>query len=58
MIQGAVGLFTTTPTTLVHAVDFFMSSTDTLVLLVTWDRDEGVNLRQSMLLAISGSPKR
>jgi hypothetical protein len=57
MIQGAIGLFTTIPATLIHALDLFISSTGTLVLLSTWDRDEGVNLRQRMLLTISGSPK-
>jgi hypothetical protein len=42
MIQGAVGLFTAIPATLVHALDFFISSTNTLVLLGTCDRDEGL----------------
>jgi hypothetical protein len=57
MIQGTIGLFTTVPATFIHALDFYISSTGTLVLLGTWDRDEGVNLRQRMLLTISGSPK-
>ena len=57
MIQGAISLFTTIPATLIHALDFSILSTGTLVLLSTRDRDEGVNLRQRMLLTISGSPK-
>lgn len=44
MVQGTIGLFTAIPTTLVHALDLFISSTRTLVLLGAWDRDEGVNL--------------
>jgi hypothetical protein len=55
MIQGAISLFTTIPATLIHALDFSILSTGTLVLP---DRDKGVNLRQRILLTISGSPKR
>lgn len=44
MVQSAVGLFTTVPATLVHALDLLISSSRTLVLLRAGDGHERVNL--------------
>jgi uncharacterized membrane protein YkgB len=44
MIQSAISFLTTVPSALVHALDFFISSAGTLVLLGARDGDEGVNL--------------
>ena len=45
MVQSAIRLLATVPSALVHALDFFISSAGTLVLLGAWNGDEGVNLR-------------
>jgi len=44
MVQSAISLLTTVPSALVHALDFFVSSAGTLVLLGARNGDEGVNL--------------
>ena len=44
MVQSSVSLLTAIPATLVHALDFFVSSTGSLVLLSTGNRDERVDL--------------
>jgi hypothetical protein len=46
MVQCTVGLFTAVPSTLVHALDLFISTSRSLVLLGTWDGDERVDLRR------------
>lgn len=53
MVQGTISLLTAIPTALVHTLDFFVASTRTFVLLGTRNRNEGVDLRQLMLLTIS-----
>jgi hypothetical protein len=55
MVQCAVSLLAAVPSTLVHTFDFFVSTAGALVLLGTRDRDEGVDLRERMLLTISCS---
>jgi hypothetical protein len=40
MVECAVGLFATIPTTLVHALDFFVSPPWALMLLCTWNRNK------------------
>lgn len=45
VVQCTVGLFAAVPATLVHALNFFISSPRSLVLLRAWNRDERVNLR-------------
>lgn len=57
VVQCAIGLLATVPAALVHALDLFISSTGTLVLLGTGDGDKGVDLRERMLLTISRSKK-
>lgn len=44
MVQSAVGLFATIPATLVHALNFFIPSSRTLMLLRAGDRHERINL--------------
>lgn len=44
MIKCAVGLLAAIPSTLVHALNFFITSPGTLVLLRTGNRDEGIDL--------------
>jgi len=51
MIQCAISLLASVPSTLVHALDLFISSTRALVLLGTGNRNEGVDLRGKVLLA-------
>ena len=46
VVQGAVGLLATVPSALVHALNLLVSATWTLVLLGTWNWDEGVDLAQ------------
>lgn len=58
VVQGAIGLLATVPAALVHALDFLVTSTGTLVLLGAGDGDEGVDLRERMLLTISGSQSK
>lgn len=55
VVQCAISLLAAIPTTLVHALDFFITSARALVLLGTRNRDKGVDLRQMMLSAISNS---
>ncbi len=50
VVQCAISLLTTIPSTLVHALDLFVASSGTLVLLGAWDGNKGVDLRQRMLL--------
>lgn len=45
MVQCAVCLFASIPTTLVHTLDFLVSSSRSLVLLRTGNGNEGVDLR-------------
>ena len=58
MVQRAISLLTAVPSTLIHALDFFVASSRTLVLLGARDGYKRVNLRQMMLSTISSSPKR
>lgn len=44
MIQSAICLFTSIPSTFVHALDFFVSSSGSLVLLCTRNWNEGIDL--------------
>ena len=44
MIQRAICFFAVRPTTLVHPLDFFISTAGSLMLLRAWDRDKGVHL--------------
>lgn len=44
MVQSAIGLLTSIPAALVHALDFLIASTRALVLLSAGDRNERVNL--------------
>ena len=46
MVQCTVGLFTAVPSTLVHALDLFISTSRSLVLLRAWNRYERVDLRR------------
>jgi hypothetical protein len=47
VVQCAIGLFATVPAALVHALNLFISSTGTLVLLGPRDGDEGVDLTRT-----------
>ena len=51
VVQRAVCLLATVPSALVHALNLLISATRTLVLLGSWNWNEGVNLRKRMLLA-------
>ena len=44
VIESAVGLFAAIPAALVHALDFFISSSRSFVLLRTRNRNERVDL--------------
>lgn len=44
MVECPVRLLAALPSTLVHALDFFVAAAGALVLLGTGDRDERVNL--------------
>lgn len=44
VVKSAVGLFAAVPATLVHALDLFISSAGSLVLLGAWNGDERVHL--------------
>jgi hypothetical protein len=57
MVQCAISLLAAVPTALVHALDFFVTSSRTLVLLGTRDRDERINLRKVMLLKLAALQK-
>ena len=50
MVQCTISLLATIPPTFVHALDFFVTSTGTLVLLGAGNWDEGIDLRQMMRL--------
>ena len=50
VVQGAVGLLATVPSALVHALNLLVSATWTLVLLGSWNWDEGVDLAQWVVL--------
>lgn len=45
VVQGTVRLFAPLMATLVHALDFFVPTSRTLVLLSAGDGDKGVDLR-------------
>ena len=57
MVQSSVSLLTAIPATLVHALNFFIASAGSLVLLGTGNWDERVDLGQVMLLTISNSQR-
>jgi hypothetical protein len=44
VVQRAIGFFTAIPSTLVHALDLFVSSSRSLMLLSTGNGNKGVNL--------------
>ena len=44
MVESAVGLLTSLIATFVHAFDFFVATTRTLVLLSTGNGHEGIDL--------------
>ena len=46
VVERAIRLFAAVPTALVHALDFFVASSRSLVLLRAWNRDKRVNRRQ------------
>jgi hypothetical protein len=50
VVQCAISLLTAIPSTLVHALNFFVTSARALVLLGAGNGNKGVNLRQMMLL--------
>lgn len=53
MIKCAVGLLAAIPSALVHALNFFITSPGTLVLLCTGNRDERVDLGERVLYTVS-----
>ncbi len=56
VVQGTVSLLAPIPSTFVHALNFLITTSRTLVLLGAGNRNEGVNLWH-MLLGISSSLK-
>ena len=44
VVKSAVGLLTSVPAALIHALDLFVPATGSLVLLRTGNRDKGVDL--------------
>jgi hypothetical protein len=48
VIERAICLLTTLPTTLVHSFDFFISTAGALVLLGTGNRNEGIDLLEPL----------
>ena len=46
VVQSAIRLFTTVPAAFVHALNFFISSTWSLVLLCARNGDKGIDGRQ------------
>lgn len=44
MVQSTVGFFAAIPPTLIHALDFFVATARSLVLLGAGNRNERVNL--------------
>lgn len=48
MIQGTVGLLAAVPAALVHALDLFITSARSLMLLRAWDWNEGIYGGQRM----------
>lgn len=55
MVQCAVSLLAAIPTTLVHALNLLISSTGSLMLLGTGDRNERVYLVAKLLRQYTGS---
>jgi hypothetical protein len=53
MIECAVRLFAAVPATLVHALNLFVATTWSLVLLGTWDRNERVDLSRTVSFCLS-----
>jgi len=49
VVQSTICLFTTIPSTFVHSLNLFESSTRALVLLSTWDWNEGIDLGRMVL---------
>lgn len=54
MVQRAVSLLATLPSTFVHALDLFIATTGSLVLLSAGDWHERVDLRERMWILRSG----
>ena len=52
VVQCAIGLFTSIPSTFVHALDFLVATAGALVLLGARDGDEGVDLRERVGLLL------
>ena len=46
VIQCAIRLFTSLPSTFVHSLNFFVAAARALVLLSAWNGNEGVDLRE------------
>ena len=59
MVQCTVGLFTAVPSTLVHALDLFISTSRSLVLLRAWNGYERVDLRRvrTIMYQTSNGPR-
>lgn len=49
VVQGTIGLLTAIPATLVHALNLFVSSAGSLVLLGTGNRNERIDLMSKLL---------
>jgi len=54
VVQRSVRLFATVPAALVHALDFFIASARSLVLLCARDRDKRVDGRERVATLLSG----
>jgi hypothetical protein len=57
VVQSAIGLFTTMPATLVHALDLFITSSGPLVLLRTGNGNEGIHLPGQKNIGQSNGPR-
>lgn len=57
MVKCAIGLFASVPTTFVHALNFFISSTRSFVLLRTRNGNERVHSRERMSALYASSVK-
>jgi hypothetical protein len=55
VVKGSIGLLATLPAALVHALDFFIASSGTLVLLRTRDWHERIDGRELRALKIVSS---
>ena len=53
VVQGAICLLTALPPTFIHALDFFIAATRSLVLLSAGDWDEGIYLGQWVRLLVN-----